>query len=341
MSHTKKRHHYIPQVYLEGFRIGTENLAVYRYEKHEGTPPKGIPPLNLALEQYYYAFDKEDERDTNTLEDMFSIVEAPYPDIVTRISNKEIYYPEDISNLATFMAMMRVRVPNFRLQYEAGRAEHIKTETMLHAKHNKDLQKHYNQLLTEALEKGDVEGINALKKAREFMERGDLVISVDPQISLEGVSFFQGIHDRLMSLNWSFFTSGCGSDFITSDNPTLWHDTRKKDFYPYRGGYANPNVQFIFPLTKNILVLANSLTQKKVSYGVLSKKWVHTFNRAQAMSAEKYIFASQEHLGKMISRYRNIVPTQENIRIKDGNGYLQIIQPSLGSPHNLPRWKPS
>src|SRR5690606_9637081 len=140
MSNTKKRHHYIPQVYLEGFRISADNPAVYRYEKHESIPPKAITPINLALEQYYYAFDKEDERDTNTLEDMFSVAEAPYPDLVARIANKEIFYPEDIDNLATFIALMRVRVPNFRLQYAAGRAEMVKTEAMLLAKHNKEIK---------------------------------------------------------------------------------------------------------------------------------------------------------------------------------------------------------
>lgn len=324
---------------MEGFRISADNHAVYRYEKHKGTSPKAITPINLALEQYYYAFDKEDERDTNTLEDMFSVAEAPYPDLVARIANKEIFYPEDIDNLATFIALMRVRVPNFRLQYEAGRAEMAKTTAMVLAKHNKEIKQRHAELIADATAKGDMDSVNALHKAREAMQRGDLVVPVDPQISLRGLAYFQGIYTRLKSLNWSFFTTDCGEDFITSDNPTLWHDTKTKDFYPYRGGYANPDVQFVFPLTKNILVLANTFTKEKVGYGVLPKKWVHTFNRAQAMSAEKYVFASQDHLGKMISRYRGIVPIQENIRIKEGTGYLQVLRPSLGKPHNLPKWE--
>lgn len=102
--------------------------------------------------------------------------------------------------------------------------------------------------------------------------------------------------------------------------------------------YGHPNVQFVFPLTKNILVLVNSLCPDKINYGVLPQKWVHIFNEAQAISAEKHVFASQPYWQQMVEQYSNVVPIQQHLRIPQGSGYLQIMQPGLGPPHKLPRW---
>lgn len=245
MSTTKKRHHYIPQTYLEGFCVSDEVPRVLEYRKHDGTPPRLDTPYNLAVERYYYAFDKEGGKDTNTLEDMFSIAEAQYKDIVARVMNREIFYPEDIDNLATFIAFMRVRVPNFRMQYEQGRAELSKITAMVASKHDKELNEKHAALVAAAEAKGDIKAVEALHRVKQEMERGEITVSVNPQISLVAIDYFRGIYERLKQLKWGFFTSDCGQDFITGDNPTLWHDTKIKDFFPYRNGYANPDVQFV------------------------------------------------------------------------------------------------
>ena len=336
---TKKRHHYIPEAYLYKFQVSDANPKVYVYQKHEALPPRLGTPKNLAVESYYYAFDKEDGRDTNSIEDMFSMVESLYPGIVEKIVKQEIFYPQDIDNLATFIALMRVRVPNFRLQYEAGHAEAVKTHGMIFARHDKEFQQMHKEHLAKAKASGDYKSIDALNKIKEELELGKLNVSINPQISLIGIDLFRKIHSRLKDLKWGFFTSDCDQDFITSDNPTLWHDTSIKEFYPYKNGIESPHVQFVFPLTKNVIVLANTFFKERVSYGSLPKKWVYTYNHAIAKSAERYIFASQDHLGRMIGKYRNIVPTLEHARIKEGTGYNHIMRHSLGKPHKLPTWK--
>lgn len=75
----KKRHHYVPVTYLEGFTGGGSRLQVYRCDA--GGDPLSLAPNNIAFENYYYSqMSPEGERDDHRLEDLFSSeVETHWP----------------------------------------------------------------------------------------------------------------------------------------------------------------------------------------------------------------------------------------------------------------------
>jgi len=343
----KKRHHYIPKTYSRNFSISEDDPNLYVYKKGETGDPFKAPPINIGIETQYYSFKKpEGEIDTNSLEEMFSISESIWPEIIKKFQNKGVVYPEDVNNLCTFMALMHVRVPNFRIKHELSHAEWVRTTGMMLSQYNKNVIADYRQRLREAEERGDTVAIESLHKAKEGLDSGKVRISVDPQTSLMGIEQLDVIHKHLMELNWAVFDNNSAQDFVTSDNPAIWFDgaSAKKSFVPYKKGLANRHIEVIFPLTKRLLLAGNRKFKEKFDYGYISSPArVKEINRYIVISAEDYIYSSQNHLLPLVKKYSHIAPrtTYNRIPHKENGkkGYLLVTEPTLGNRVKPEKWK--
>ena len=86
----KKRHHYVPICYLDGFTAAGGRIFAYR--KDDPFPPLYLKPDEIAFERYYYSQPLLDGgRDNNTIENFFSKIETTWPPIVERIRGCQKY----------------------------------------------------------------------------------------------------------------------------------------------------------------------------------------------------------------------------------------------------------
>src|SRR5438093_4688610 len=84
----KKRHHYIPKVYLKRFCDDTGKIYVYR--KDDPTKAIQLSPDNTGFHKYYYSQPRPDGgKDHNALEDLFSTVETKWPSIVDQLHRRQ------------------------------------------------------------------------------------------------------------------------------------------------------------------------------------------------------------------------------------------------------------
>ena len=84
----KKRHHYVPKAYLKFFCDEEGKIRMYLKDD----PDKVIhqAPDNAGFHKYYYSQPlPEGGMDHNTLEDVFSDIEAKWPPIVERLQQCE------------------------------------------------------------------------------------------------------------------------------------------------------------------------------------------------------------------------------------------------------------
>src|SRR3954451_9213999 len=126
VANEKKRHHYIPITYLNNFTDVAGRITAYR--KDNPIPPLHLAPSAIALERYYYSQPLPDGgRDNNTLEDFFSTIEAPWPQLVEKLATGA-ETDADFLPLIEFLMLQRVRGPCMRDAIELSLAEIVKTE---------------------------------------------------------------------------------------------------------------------------------------------------------------------------------------------------------------------
>src|ERR1041384_1076630 len=102
-----KRHHYLPQFYLEGF---TRNgmLCVFDREKNEYRNQR---PKDTAVIRHLYTWTDESGEKHYDLEQMLSLVEGRAKLVIQAIEKGANPSPLQRCHLAWFLALLACRVP--------------------------------------------------------------------------------------------------------------------------------------------------------------------------------------------------------------------------------------
>jgi hypothetical protein len=107
-----KKNHFVPQVYLRGFSDPRGKLWVYDPLK-DGSLWES-DPKSVACENNLYAAELPDgSTDRETLEKAFGLVETKFPALRGKVNRFSAINGEDSHTLITFLAIMRVRNPQF------------------------------------------------------------------------------------------------------------------------------------------------------------------------------------------------------------------------------------
>src|SRR4030067_1134734 len=117
-----KRHHYIPQFFLKGFSEDGKKLWVFDREKKEFRQES---ILRTAFQNKFYTYQVKGKEEN--LEGVFSQVESLAKPILEKVTGGEEINNQEKADLAMFLAIMWVRVPDFKKRSEEG-AEKMLTQ---------------------------------------------------------------------------------------------------------------------------------------------------------------------------------------------------------------------
>ncbi|GFP43024.1 hypothetical protein HKBW3C_02156, partial [Candidatus Hakubella thermalkaliphila] len=135
----KKRHHYIPRFYLDGFVDPHNEPYIWVYQKGNPNIIKSTAE-NIAVEKHYYSFTTpEGSKDSATFENVLAEIEGQAAPIFQKIKNHESLDEQERSLFAIFLAFIMTRVPNYRENVERATAELIKKLSMRWASHSAHL----------------------------------------------------------------------------------------------------------------------------------------------------------------------------------------------------------
>lgn len=267
---TKKKHHYIPQFYLDGF-TDLNNGHVWVYEKGNLNIRKAKTG-NIAFQKHYYSFvTKEGNKDSETLENAFAEMEGKAAPVFQKIKKCERLGEQERAIFACFLAFSVVRVPKFRGYVESDIAKSYKSLIKIGASHSGWLKS-----IMESVERDTREKIN-IEELQEYILHGSYNIKVNPQYSLKMFKLVEDLIPIFYGMKWTFLIATGDYKFVTSDNPLFWCDPTHNPYIHsiYHLVNAISLESFIFYI-KKLFSWSNPVTPSR-SVGLLNKDVEVTF----------------------------------------------------------------
>jgi hypothetical protein len=284
-----RKHHYLPQFYLENFKIQTQSGKkphIWQIEKN-GEQKHYNPAIeNTGCIRDYHSLDYSEGSDHKTIETLLSRIESDQKAIVDAVCSEKEITSEQIRPLAEFTSLMRYRVPSFAKHIET-QLKAIVLDTMKTLYFAGELERPPKELL----DKFKTEGIDKTVKVDISNWK---IISHMFQIGLSEESI-----NLLARLSYQIYTTDESNVFITSDNPVALFYPDYKSIQPYGVGIAFKGAELTLPLSPKVLIrIGRDLPQGSFA---ATPKEVAEFNRRTMTMAEKYVFAD---------RYENILLDQ-------------------------------
>ena len=247
------KHHYLPQFYLREFTDpdvpqGHDSyIWVYSLAKRTW---RRRAPHNVAAESDYYAFTDEAGNKSHEVEKMLSQVESMTAPVVReKVLNQQLLDEEDRATIATFVALMLLRVP---AQHEhIGNLMAEVAQSILQVMHQVHMQ---DPETLEAFKKGyrQETGKHDLDDLRpEHLDPTKYKIQTTRPAAI-GISFSAVLDCAhiISEMGWTFVVSQPPNYFITSDHPFSMLDPTNKN-HAYGHGLAFKNVEVSLPLTRS------------------------------------------------------------------------------------------
>lgn len=325
MPPQKKRHHYIPIAYLNGFTDSAGKVVAYR--KDEPSRPLHLKPSEIAFERYYYSQPlPEGGQDNNTLEDFFSTIESAWPPIVQRMRERR-NVNADLPEIFEFIAMMRVRVPAMRDMVEASLAENVMAEL---------------RVLDRAGElPPPPEGLEGLLNMVE--------VSIDPHQSIHAMApLAQGFATVVDRLGLQIVHNMTDVDFITSDNPVVYFDPERSEagVLPYTVLPSGP-VELLMTIDRRTVLRGHSRNKWRFAaqgaehFELRSRDEVKRINRMIARFGYRFVFAANQAHDRLVEKYAPHSPVIEVKGFPTSDGEMSVGRMIFGARRRKPKWDSS
>lgn len=304
----KKKHHYIPKFYLEGFVDPHNKPYIWVYEKGNPTIRKATS-LNIAVQKYYYAFPTpEGEKDSDTIENALAAIEGEVAPVFQKIKAQKNLEEKEKYWLAMFLALMMTRVPNFRENVERATSEVMKKTNKILASN----PEHFESFIRRFEEKTGEKIKVPLDDLRKFCLSDEYEIVTKPHFSLEiFLSLFEDFAPIFFKMNWRFLIATDDFKFATCDNPLCYVDPTHDPKSWYGFGLGNKNIEVTFPISKDLAFLGT--WTKKDGYTQSTNNLVKSVNHRTCLNASRFVYASQKSggLNRVVQRYKDSAPRLE------------------------------
>lgn len=325
LGNEKKRHHYVPITYLNGFNDASERIFAYRKDKPQNA--LHLKPSEIAFERYYYSQPLPDGgRDNNALEDFFSTVESPWPSIVDAMQRRQ-----DVNSLLEpifrFLTMLRVRVPAARDMVELGLAAYARA-TMRHLDETGHLPP-------------------KPRGYEDILDRSE--IAIDPHQSIHAMPHLSlGFGRLLSSLGFQIVHNETDLDFITSDNPVVVFDpdVAEEAMLPYLVGAPPRRAELLFPITPKLVLRGlTDLNQDFASRGIRHFRLglrgeAKRLNRLVARFGYRFVFSCTPTHHALVQKYAALSPVADPITIKLSTGGYKVESRLVFGPRpQKPKWE--
>lgn len=318
----KKRHHYVPKVYLKAFCDNTGKVLVYR--KNDPTNALPLSPDNTAFHKYYYSQPTPDGGiNHNAIEDCFSKIEEKWSGIVDRLHRQE-NVNDSLQDIFQFMMLQRVRVPASRDTVEIILAEFFRAK----------------------MRELDAAG-KLPPKPKGFEDILDHVeVSIDPHRSIHAIPQIIKRYGQVFNLMGFYaLTNKTKVPFLTSDNPVIWFDPSIEDaqLRPYVLRKRGP-VLLIFPVSPSLVIFGDSSRKREFASGGLGfadlsdVSRVETINRQVCRFSYEAVFAQKTGHEKLIQKHAALSPIPRFTRVSRGKGEIVTFQMVFGKRERKPKW---
>lgn len=276
-----RKHHYLPQFFLEGFSIEPQSGKhphIWQIEK-AGNQAYYSPAIqDTGCIRDFHTIDYENEDpDHRTFEALLSRIESEHAGLVRKVRMEGEVAPSRVPQLAEFISLLRHRVP--------ACAAHV--ERMLQSVVLDTFKIMYNagkfaeppEILREAFERNGIDATLRIKISNWKILSNMFEMALMP----EGI-------DLLSQCSYHVYSAEGSRVFVTSDNPVALYHPNYDEIRPYGVGLAIKGVELTLALSADVLIRAGRHIEPGTS--TVTPEEIDEFNRRTIIMADSYVFAS-------------------------------------------------
>jgi hypothetical protein len=258
MQHNlKKRHHFLPKLYLKGFADKAHDPHVWMYERGiqycpsrsgDGRNPQRLPVSRAGMIENLYAYEKDGTIEYDKIENELEKLEKPHDNIIRKIRAKDSITQEEKETFARYIDLMMKRVPS-GLQWSSELA--TKSLDLL----KPELEK---QLVGDWDERRRSDGASAeeIRSELDVLLAGlstafqDYEKLIPYEVLLLGLLRpVSPVGEFISQMTWQFLVAPASAGFVTSDNPVVMDKIM---------GIASPQAEVIFPVSTEVALVASN-----------------------------------------------------------------------------------
>lgn len=318
-----KRHHYLPQFYLEYF-LSPGEKSVWVYDK-DGGEPRFQQPVNTGVEGHLYSILNEHGEKDDFIETQYHApLDGRVKPILDRwgIPGGRITL-EDIPLVAEFMASLHTRAPReIERIREFGKLFTIK---LLHddARDPEQLK----VLMQRYQEENPGDKLPTFEEFRKLLEDTEehCKISMNKRIAM--VMSILSTHtafEEFLTMNW-LLVHVPSLELVTADAPVVSFVSDGHGRAMFGGGLRLSGIEVFFPLNPSTCLF---LHRRGTDFGIVpNEHFVREMNNRTVYNAERFVVSRSRSL-EIVNTVRRFSYTREHPKL-DRNGVFQYIEQKL------------
>ncbi len=312
-----RKHHYLPQFYLDGFKILPQRGKkphIWQVDKANDNKAFNSSIANTGCIRDFHTLDHEDsDPDHKSIESILSKIEGIQNQLIQRITKERRIDELKVGEAAEFVSLMRFRVPAFARQAEAQLKSVVldSYKLMLQSGELSNPPEH----LRKSFEKHGIDKIINIeisnwKIVQKMMEMGFAPESIG----------------ALSQLNYQLLVAEEPNSFLTSDNPVALYHPNYEQIKPYGVGPAIRGTEVSIPLSSQLLLVAGS--ELEPGTYAANRGQVDEFNRRVVVMAENYVFCSElnDDVNKLVNKNKRIFAGFQFENLFHGDGSVHILR---------------
>ena len=293
----KKKHHYIPQFYLEGFIDPKNHPFVWIYEKGKDCVFKSKPE-NIAFEKHYHSYiTTTGEKDTETIEDLLNKFETPAAPIFEKLRLFHMPNEEERKTFSCYLGISLTRVPNFRKNVDSVVAKLFKFFLEMNASNEQNFKE-----MVDSFE-------------HDTGEKIGYDIHVKPHVSLSMIFLGLELATIFNNMTWVFIKATDRFKLLTSDNPLYYDDPTHNHNVFFGVSLTDKNVEVGFPISSEVAFTGTWKKDLREGFIQGNHELIKNINRRTVASALRYIYSSErtDGIARLVQKYKNSAPTMKII----------------------------
>lgn len=278
---TPRKHHYLPQFYLEGFKLEPQKGKkphIWQIEK-SGDQAHYSPAIEDSgcIRDFHTLDFTDEEPDHKSIETLLTKLESKQSALVRKIRETKQIESSQVEPLSEFISLMRYRVPSF--------AEHVAASLRSVVLDTFKIMYNAGEFSSPPPELQKIFDSNGVDESLQVSISNWKILSHMFEIGVSPESI-----GLLAEYDYHVYLAEEPNFFVSSDNPVALYHPNYEKIRPYGVGLAMKGVEVTLPLTSEMLIRAGR--NLKPGTSIASAQEVREFNRRTITMGERYIFST-------------------------------------------------
>ena len=301
-----KRHHYVPDSYLQGF-VATGRKALWVYDRKQGMHRPQLPK-DTCVEAYFYALETgDDDKDDAFEREILGRLDDAGSGVIRKVRHPQRLTESDHRDLRASIALLVARTRAARV-FGNLISDRFVRETLLERLDEPDAWEELR-----AARPGLAEQLGSADEARRVLGSTGFTIEASQNTKLRHlVELAASLERDLNRFPVAFLHAPDSKSFVTSDAPVVF--AFKENFVPDFDSENLPSeAQVLVALSQDVLAVFEQEGPPNGAHANVDSETVRRFNLALAAHARRFLIGRDKALIASLAKQRAKVPVRRMI----------------------------